>query len=118
MVREDTNLGGSVFVTIEVATSPLEILINNHDFRKAIPNDVWMVFLFPNGILIFLNAVGEDTGHGGNAVSKDTDHGGKSAILPQPSNEEKSVDSSLRENPLRRSLLFCRNMKGVFVAIF
>jgi hypothetical protein len=99
MVREDTNLGGSVFVTIEVATSPLEILINNHDFRKAIPNDVWMVFLFPNGILIFLNAVGEDTDHGGNAVSKDTDHGGKSAILPQPSNEKRALIRHCEKTP-------------------
>ena len=88
MVREDTNLGGSVFVTIEVATSPLEILINNHDFRKAIPNDVWMVFLFPNGILIFLNA-----------VSKDTDHGGKSEILPQPSNEKRALIRHCEKTP-------------------
>ena len=88
MVREDTNLGGSVFVTIEVATSPLEILINNHDFRKATPNDVWMVFLFPNDLLIFLNAVGEDT-----------DHGGKSEILSQPSNEKRALIRHCEKTP-------------------
>jgi len=43
----------------------LEILENHDDCRKAIRNDVGMVLLFPNDILIFLNAVGEDTDHGG-----------------------------------------------------
>ena len=56
----------------------MEILENHDDCRKAIRNDVGMVLLFPNDILIFLNAVGEDTDHGG---SEDTDHGGKMMMI-------------------------------------
>jgi len=43
---------------------------------------------------------------------------GKGPTVTHPSNEGKSIDSSLEKTPGTRSLLFSRNMKGVFVAIF
>jgi len=66
----------------------LEILENDDDCRKAIRNDLGMVLLFPNDLLIFLNAVGEDT-----------DHGVKSEILPQPSNEKRALIRHCEKTP-------------------